>query len=147
MSLKVKSVPTMHARGPRKNRGTGGWIHTVKLGFFVALSFVRFVGESMLDPAAQPTSLGQNGKGTGLDAPNSSSADGEPPAKRQNLTRTGTGTERGKPAGLPEWESEPQGTLMGLRVWDGGKSECLPVIGRIGVEPVAEVREPRRQAT
>ena len=24
---------------------------------------------------------------------------------------------------------------MGLRVEDGGKSECLPVIGRIGVEP------------
>ena len=24
---------------------------------------------------------------------------------------------------------------MGLRVEDGGKSECLPVMGRIGVEP------------
>ena len=32
-------------------------------------------------------------------------------------------------------ESEPQGEPMGLRVEDGGKSECLPVIGRIGVEP------------
>jgi hypothetical protein len=32
-------------------------------------------------------------------------------------------------------ESEPQGELTGLWVEDGGKSECLPVIGRIGVEP------------
>jgi hypothetical protein len=24
---------------------------------------------------------------------------------------------------------------MGLRVGDGGRSECLPVMGRIGVEP------------
>jgi hypothetical protein len=37
-------------------------------------------------------------------------------------------------------ESEPRGTLMGLRVEDGGRSgernvRCLPVMGRIGVEP------------
>src|SRR3990172_331176 len=92
------------------------------------------------------TGLSQNGKGSGMDAPNSSIADDAPPAERQNLTHTVTGTERGKPAGLPEWESEPQGTLMGLRVWDGGKSESLPVMGRTGVAPVVEVREPRRRA-
>ena len=33
--------------------------------------------------------LSQNGKGSGMDAPNSSIADGEPPAERQNLTHTG----------------------------------------------------------
>jgi RNA-directed DNA polymerase len=32
------------------------------------------------------------------------------------------------------WESEPQGEPMGLWVEDGGKSECLPVVGRIEVE-------------
>ena len=32
------------------------------------------------------------------------------------------------------WESEPQGEPMGLWVEDGGKSECLPVAGRRGVE-------------
>jgi hypothetical protein len=32
-------------------------------------------------------------------------------------------------------ESEPQGEPMGLRVGDGGRSECLPVMGRIEVEP------------
>jgi hypothetical protein len=37
--------------------------------------------------------------------------------------------------GTATWESEPQGELMGLRVEDGGRSECLPVMGRIGVEP------------
>jgi hypothetical protein len=35
---------------------------------------------------------------------------------------------------------------MGLWVWDGGKSESLPVMGGIGVEPVVEVRETRRLA-
>lgn len=54
------------------------------------------------------TGLGQNGKGSGMDAPNSSIADGEPLAMRQNLTHTVTCTERGKPVGLPEKESEPQ---------------------------------------
>jgi hypothetical protein len=33
--------------------------------------------------------------------------------------------------------------LTGLRVEDGGKSQCLPVIGGIGVEPVVKVRETR----
>ncbi len=36
---------------------------------------------------------------------------------------------------------------MGLRVWDGGKSKRLPVMGRIGVELVVEGREQRRAAT
>jgi hypothetical protein len=74
-----------------------------------------------------------------MGAPNSPIADVEPPAERRNLTCAGTCTERGKPVGLPvvtaTRESEPQGELMGLRVGDGGKSECLPVMGRIGVEP------------
>jgi hypothetical protein len=73
-----------------------------------------------------------------MGAPNSPIADVEPPAERRNLTYAGTGTERGKPVGLPrvccERESEPQGEPMGLRVEDGGRSECLPVVGRIGVE-------------
>jgi hypothetical protein len=74
-----------------------------------------------------------------MDAANSSTADVALPAERRNLTYAGTCTERGKPVGLPvvtaTRESEPQGELMGLRVEDGGKSECLPVMGRIGVEP------------
>ena len=93
------------------------------------------------------TGLGQNGKGSGMDAPNSSIANGEPPAERQNLTHTVTCTERGKPVGLRKMESEPQGTRIGLRVWDGGKSKSLPVMGRIGVAPDDEGREPRRLAT
>jgi hypothetical protein len=65
-----------------------------------------------------------------MGAPNSPIADVEPPAERQNLTHAGTGTERGKPVGLPvrvtakvgrTRESEPQGTPMGLRVEDGWK--------------------------
>jgi hypothetical protein len=74
-----------------------------------------------------------------MGAPNSSIADVEPPAERRNLTYAGTCAERGKPVDLPvvtaTRESEPQGEPMGLRVEDGGRSECLPVMGRIGVEP------------
>ena len=74
-----------------------------------------------------------------MGVPNSPIADVEPPAERRNLPYAGTCTERGKPVGLPvvtaTRESEPQGEPKGLRVGDGGKSECLPVAGRIGVEP------------
>jgi len=74
-----------------------------------------------------------------MGAPNSPIADFEPPAERRNLTCAGTCTERGKPVDLPvvmaTRESEPQGKPMGLQVEDGGKSERLPVMGRIGVEP------------
>ena len=74
-----------------------------------------------------------------MGAPNSSIADVEPPAERRDLTYAGTCTERGKPVDLPvvtaTRESEPQGEPMGLRVRDGGKSECLLVMRRIGVEP------------
>jgi hypothetical protein len=91
-------------------------------------------------------SLSQNGKGTGMGAPNSPIADTEPPAKRQDLTHTGTCTKRGKPISLPVKENEPRGTLMDLWVGDGGESESPPVIGGIGVALVVEVREPRRPA-
>ena len=91
--------------------------------------------------------LSQNGKGSGMGAPNSPSADGEPPAERQSLTHTGTCTKRGKPTGLPVKESEPRGTLIDLWVWDGGESKSLPVMGRIGVEPVVKIRETRQLAT
>jgi hypothetical protein len=74
-----------------------------------------------------------------MGAPNSLIADVEPPAERRNLTYAGTCTERGKPEGLPvdssTRESEPQGEPTDLRVEDGGRSECLPVMGGIGVEP------------
>ena len=79
------------------------------------------------------------GKGSGIGAPNSPIADDAPPAERQSLTHTtGTCTERGKPVGLlvdalSIRESEPQGTLMDLRVWDGGISECSFVMKEIGV--------------
>ena len=45
--------------------------------------------------------LNQNGKWPGIDARTSSVADDEPPAERQDLTHTGTPTERGKPVSLP----------------------------------------------
>jgi hypothetical protein len=91
------------------------------------------------NPLAGIHRLGPKGKGPGMGAPNSPTADVALPAERRNLTCAGTCTERGKPIDLPvvtaTRESEPQGELMGLWVEDGGRSECLPVMGRIGVEP------------
>jgi len=44
--------------------------------------------------------------------------------------------ERGKPVRLPGnmQASGPQGTLLIVRVWEDGKSECRAVMVRIGVE-------------
>jgi hypothetical protein len=82
--------------------------------------------------------LGLKGKGPGMGAPNSPTADVASPAERRDLTYAGTCAERGKPVDLPvvtaTRESEPQGELMGLLVKDGGRSECLPVMRWIGVE-------------
>jgi hypothetical protein len=51
--------------------------------------------------------LGPKGKGSGIGVPNSPIADDVPPAERRDLTHAGTGTERGKPVGLP-----PQGVSL-----------------------------------
>jgi hypothetical protein len=40
---------------------------------------------------------------------------------------------RGKPVLLPDWESEPRGEPMGVRVKEDGESESHLVMGRIGV--------------
>jgi hypothetical protein len=37
------------------------------------------------------------------------------------------------------WEDKPQGKLIAVRVEDEGKSECLSVMERIGVEPSAKL--------
>ena len=50
----------------------------------------------VLTRPARANRLGPKGKGAGIGAPNSSTADGAPPAERRNLTHAGTGTERGK---------------------------------------------------
>jgi hypothetical protein len=61
-----------------------------------------------------------------------------PPADKRDLNRSGTHSERGKPVALllgnAQQEGEPRGKLMGLLVWEDGKSERRPVIGRIGAE-------------
>ena len=70
------------------------------------LGCIGIIGQS--NPA-RVHRLGPKGKGSGIGAPNSPIADGAPPAERRNpslrsgqaLTHAGTGTERGKPVGLP----------------------------------------------
>lgn len=46
-------------------------------------------------------------------------------------------------------ESEPQGEPTGLRVWEGGGSECLPVMGRIGIASLDNIipRESEQTST
>ncbi len=95
------------------------------------------------EPPTRDHRLGPKGKGSGIGAPNSPIADAAPPAERRDLTYAGTGTERGKPVGLPvdasTRESEPQGAPKGLRVWEGGGSECLSVMAGIGVELTSDI--------
>ena len=51
------------------------------------------------------------------------------------------------PYSRPSGQSEPQGTPMGMRVWDAGKSECRAVIVRIGVEEISDIIPPEREQT
>ena len=51
------------------------------------------------------------------------------------------------PYSRPSGQSEPQGTPMGMRVWDAGKSECRAVIVRIGVEEISDITPPKREQT
>ena len=55
------------------------------------------------------------------------------PAKRKDPTRSEAYAEQGKPVTLPETAGQPQGTLLALRVKEGGKSEGPAVIAGICV--------------
>jgi len=56
---------------------------------------------------------------------------------RQGLTHHITYAEHGKPVSLPQRVGRPQGPTMEARVKEGGESEGRPVMGRIGIEPMA----------
>ena len=49
--------------------------------------------------------------------------DSAPPAKRRDPPHSEINAEQGKPVVSPETAGEPQGTLLVLRVKDGGESE------------------------
>ena len=96
------------------------------------------------DKREDANTLEPKGKWSGTDAPNSSVADGAPPAKRHNLTHSTTHTKRGKPVVLLNWfytveESEPQGEPKGLRVWEDETSKCHLVMRWIGIEPATAI--------
>jgi len=58
-----------------------------------------------------------------------------PPVKRQGLTHSLLFTRNMvSPYLRLDEASEPQGVLSGVRVEDGRKSKCRPVIGWIGIE-------------
>jgi len=51
------------------------------------------------------------------------------------------------PYSRPSGQSEPQGTPMGMRVWDAGESERRAVIAWIGVEASSNIAPPEREQT
>lgn len=53
------------------------------------------------------------------------------PANRRDPTRSEAYAEQDKPVALPETAGEPQGTLLALRVKEGGESEGPTVIAGI----------------
>jgi hypothetical protein len=65
------------------------------------------------------------------------------PAKRQNLTYSGTHVERGKPIYLPIRESEPQGEPTVVWAWDSRKSEGHLVMRWIEVETLLYAKASR----
>jgi RNA-directed DNA polymerase len=77
------------------------------------------------------TGLSQNGARQGLASVCWVSMDIAPPADRRGPSRSEIHAEQDKPVVLPATAGEPQGTLLALRVRDCGKSERLPVMGRI----------------
>ena len=89
------------------------------------------------------TGLDQNGKRSGMVLEHWATMDEEPPAKRKGPTRSEIHAKQGKPVVLPETAGEPKGTLLALRVEDGGKSECLPVMGRIRDETLPDAKAGR----
>ncbi len=76
-------------------------------------------------------------------AEHSAIMDYQPPAKRKGPPRSETHAEQGKPIVLPETAGEPKGTLLALRVEECGKSECLPVTGRIRAEILPDAKAGR----
>jgi hypothetical protein len=76
-------------------------------------------GPLVPDPEAADR-LEPKGMWSGAEAQRSSAAAVAPPAQRQDLTRSVTSVQRGKPVVLPLGESAPQGAPLGLRVKDEG---------------------------
>jgi hypothetical protein len=63
--------------------------------------------------------LDQKGTWSSPEAPNSSGADGAPPAERRDLTHTGTSAERGKPVVSRGWQRHRKARRKACR-WGGG---------------------------
>lgn len=96
--------------------------------------------ESALNPVScnvpkMLSGTNQNGVWVGLRACHSRSEDfgptGEKPAPNLPLSLMRNTI---SPYPCPSLASEPQGTPLGMRVWDVGKSECRVVTTRIGIE-------------
>ena len=69
--------------------------------------------------------LEPKGKWSGLEVTISSSVDVEPPAKRQNLTCSGTQAERGKPVILPQGKASREASRWGCRYGITEKANAL----------------------
>ena len=84
----------------------------------------------------------------GLDQKVCGQVQGSPPSPAVAVGATG-GEAEPQPSGIHPWDvvspssshrvGPPQGAPMGRRVKDGGRSECRPVIGRIGVESSGQI--------
>jgi hypothetical protein len=85
------------------------------------------------------TGLNQKGMWSVASLYNGDTRTSWPPAKRRGLTHLVIQMEHGKPVSLPSGAGRPQGMLLEVRVEECGKSECRPVMGRIGVEPRSDI--------
>ena len=95
--------------------------------------------------------LDQNGTRPGPGAPNSPSADDEPPAERRDLNRTQRLHARNvvspsSPCGPRPQDSDSQEMPMGRRVKEEGASEGRSVMDRIGVALQSNIIPRRKPA-
>ena len=98
----------------------------------------------MLNSPRRADRLEPKGKWSGTGVVASPVADVVPPADRRDLTHIEVLARNVVSPLLSLWESEPQGTLMGQRVWDVGESERRSVMERIGVYPTRKRADFRR---
>lgn len=86
--------------------------------------------------------------GRPLDCPFSEQGQQVPPGNSRHLTFQLSPTRNTvSPYSRPSGQSEPQGTPMGVRVQEAGKSECLAVMAGIGVADSSNITPPERAQT
>jgi hypothetical protein len=92
------------------------------------------------------TGLSQKGKEARRSSPNCGLVDQSLPGREQVSNPTYSLRWNLETPYISHRESEPQGEPMGMREWDGTRSECRSVMGWIGIESYRQHHPTRKRA-